>query len=108
MIKRIAPDRCWAAIIDVQEFFLSAVADHRFRIETNTANFARLLGYFRIPIVVTLERPIHQKGLLPEAIKTQLDGRAEFFEKDFFDLTKEKTIRNYLRKLKKKQAILAG
>jgi nicotinamidase-related amidase len=108
MIKRIVPDRCWAAIIDVQEFFLSAVADRRSGIERNIANFARLLGCFGIPIVVTLERPLQQKGLLPRAIKRQLEGRAEFFEKDFFDLTREKTIRNYLRRLKKKQAVLAG
>jgi nicotinamidase-related amidase len=108
MIRRIVPDRCWAAIIDVQEFFLSAVADRRSQIETNTANLARLLGCFGIPIVATLERPLDQKGLLPAAIKSQLKGHAEFFEKDFFDLTREKTIRNYLRRLKKKQAVLAG
>jgi len=108
MSKRIVRDRCWAALIDVQEFFLSAVADRRSGIEGNMANFARLLGCFQIPIVATLERPIEQKGGLPKALKSELDGRAEFFEKDFFDLTKEKAIRNYLRRLKKKQVIVAG
>jgi nicotinamidase-related amidase len=108
MSKRIVRDRCWAALIDVQEFFLSAVADRRSRIETNMANFVRLLGCFEIPIVATLERPIERKGGLPKALKSQLDGRAEFFEKDFFDLTKEQAIRSYLRRLKKKQVIVAG
>jgi isochorismate hydrolase len=108
MAERIILDRCWGVIIDVQEFFLSAVGNRRSRIETNTVNFARLLGYFRVPTVVTLERPIRCKGSLPKEIKSYLDDRAEFFEKDFFDLTKEKTIRNYLRRLKKKQVIVAG
>ena len=108
MIKRIVADRCWAALIDVQEFFLSGVSDSRSRVETNTANFARLLGYFRIPTIVTLERPLHDKGPLPKQIKNELDGRAKFFEKDFFDLTREKTIRDYIRRLKKQQVIVAG
>jgi nicotinamidase-related amidase len=109
MIKRIVPDRCWAAIIDVQEFFLSAMGERRrSRVETDIANFARLLGYFRIPILVTLERPLSRKGSVPKGIKRHLDGRAKFFEKDFFDLTREKTIRDYLPRMKKKQVILAG
>jgi isochorismate hydrolase len=110
MTKRIVPDHCWGAIIDVQEFFLSQVGNPllRSKIETNTMNFARLLGYFKVPIVATLERPIHGKGSLPKGLKRQLDGRAKLFEKDFFDLTKEKNIRNYLRRLKKTQVIVAG
>jgi hypothetical protein len=75
--------------------------------ETNTANFARLLAYFRIPIVATLERPVHGKGSLPDALKRQL-GEAKLFEKDFFDLTKEKRIRDHLARLKKKQIVVAG
>jgi nicotinamidase-related amidase len=106
--KRIARDRCWSAIIDVQEFFLSGVPDRRARLETNTANLVRLLGHFRIPIVVTLERPTRQKGPLPKAIKSELRGRAEFFEKDFFDLTREEPIRAHIRRLKKRQVIVAG
>src|SRR5258708_6897845 len=98
MAKRIVPNHCWGAIIDVQEFFLSQVGNRllRSRIETNTSNFARLLGYFRIPVVATLERPIDDKGPLPGVIKGHLGDRAKLFEKDFFDLTKEKKIRDYL------------
>src|SRR3984893_11600483 len=107
--KRIVPDHCFGAIIDVQEFFLSQVGGRlRPKIETNTKNFARLLGYFRVPIVVTLERPVEQKGSLPKAICNHLDDLADTFEKDFFDLTKEKTIRDHLGHLKKKQVIVAG
>ena len=107
--KRIVPDHCWGVIIDVQEFFLSQ-ADTRLRsrIKTNTRNFARLLGYFRVPIVVTLERPVDQKGSLPKEIEKHLSGLAETFEKDFFDLTREKKIRDFLGRLKKRQVIVAG
>jgi len=110
MARRIVHDHCWGAIIDVQEFFLSQAGDRllRSRLETNTTNFARLLRYFRVPIVVTLERPIYYKGSLAKAIKEHLDEGTKLFEKDFFDLTKEKKIRDYLRRLKKKQVIVAG
>jgi nicotinamidase-related amidase len=107
--KRIAADRCCGAIIDVQEFFIQQ-ADQRVRakIKNNIKNFARLLRYFKIPVIVTIERPIVQKGHVPPEIKPHLGPRATIFEKDFFDLTKEKKIRSHLAGLKKKQAILAG
>jgi len=110
MIKRIVPDRCWGAIIDVQEFFLSQVSNRilRSKIEANTANFARLLDYFRVPIVATLERPVYGKGPLPAGLKKRLGERTAFFEKDFFDLTKEEKIKTHIRRLKRKQAVIAG
>ena len=109
MAKRIVPDQCLGAIIDVQEFFLSQV-DKGLRptLKTNTKHFARLLGHFRIPLVVTLERPVAHKGRLPKEIKKHLGDLAETFEKDFFDLTKEDDIRKHIEQLDKKQAIIAG
>jgi nicotinamidase-related amidase len=107
--KRIAPDRCCGAIIDVQSFFLAQVDKRRRpKIVTNIANFARLLGYLRIPMIVTVERPLDHKGILPRAIGQHLGDMAQTFEKDFFDLTKEKKIAGHLARLKKKQVILAG
>ena len=109
MTRRIVPDHCWGVIIDVQEFFLSQTNKRlRSKIKTNTKNFARLLSYFRIPVVVTLERPVDQKGSLPKEIKKHLSDLAKTFEKDFFDLTREKKIMDYLGRLKKKQVIVAG
>jgi nicotinamidase-related amidase len=109
MTRRIVPDHCWGVIIDVQEFFLSQTNKRlRSKIKTNTKNFARLLSYFRIPVVVTLERPVDQKGSLPKEIKNHLSDLAKTFEKDFFDLTREKKIMDYLGRLKKKQVIVAG
>jgi len=107
--KRIVANRCCGAIIDVQEFFISQ-ADKRLRskIKTNIKNFARLLGYFRIPVVVTLEWPAAHKGSVPREIKKHLSDRAQIFEKDFFDLTKESKIKKHLVRLKKKQVIVAG
>jgi nicotinamidase-related amidase len=109
MAKRIVSAECCGAIIDVQGFFLSQIDQSLCsNIKTNTAYFARLLGHFRIPIVATLERPVEQKGFLPEEIGEHLTDLAKIFEKDFFDLTKEKDIRDHLARLKKKQAIVAG
>lgn len=109
MPKRIVPDQCFGAIIDVQEFFIAQTGRHLAgRIKTNTRNFARLLGYFRIPLVLTIERPVAFKGGVPKEIERQIKGRASVFEKDFFDLTRERRIKTHLVKLKKKQAIVAG
>ena len=80
----------------------------RSNIMTNTKNFVRLLGHFRIPIIVTLERPVRKKGALPQEIGKHLSGLSATFEKDFFDLCKEKKIKGYLGRLKKQQVIVAG
>jgi nicotinamidase-related amidase len=108
-VKRIAPDRCCGVIIDLQGFFLSQV-DKRLgsRIKTNTGNLVRLLNYFRIPIVVTLERPVDFKGFLPKEIGKHLGDRAETFEKNFFDLCKDMKIKAHLARLKRRQVIVAG
>ncbi|MBI3704326.1 MAG: isochorismatase family protein [Rhizobiales bacterium] len=108
-IKRIVPNRCCGVIIDVQGFFLAQL-DKRLRasIKSNTGNLVRLLNYFQIPIVVTLERPLDGKGMLPREIGRHLSERARTFEKDFFDLSKEKTIKAHLADLKRRQAIVAG
>src|SRR6266496_610353 len=109
MAKRIVVDHCWGLIIDIQEFFLSQVEERlRCKIEMNAKNLARLLGHFRIPMVVTLERPVDRKGSLPKEIGTHVSGAAKIFEKDFFDLTKEKSIADYIARLNKKQVIVAG
>ncbi len=109
MAKRIVPDRCWGAVIDVQDFFLAQLGNRmlRTRIETNLISFARLLGYFRIPLIATLERPVHRKGRLPQRLK-MLGEQADLLEKDFFDLTKEKKIRDHIAALKRKQVVIAG
>jgi nicotinamidase-related amidase len=109
MAKRVVPDHCCGLIIDLQRFFLSQVAKGlRSMIKTNTKNYVRLLGHFRIPIIVTLERPVGEKGSLPMEVKKCLGHATEIFEKDFFDLCKENQIRDYLQSLKKNQVIVAG
>jgi nicotinamidase-related amidase len=109
MAKRIASDRCFGAVIDVQDFFLAQLGNRtlRTKIEANLLSFARLLEYFSIPIVATLERPVSRKGRLPQRLK-RLGDVAELFEKDFFDLTKEKNIRDHMSRLARPQALVAG
>jgi isochorismate hydrolase len=109
MAKRIVPDRCFGAVIDVQDFFLAQLGNRtlRTRIETNLLSFARLLAYFRIPMIATLERPVLRKGRVPQRLRP-LGETAQLFEKDFFDLTKEKKIRDHLSGLKRRQALVAG
>ena len=111
MAKRIAHDRCCAVIIDVQTYFLSQVEKPRIaKIKTNTKSLVGLLGYFRVPIVVTVERPLETKGLLPKDLERCLSetGLAATFAKDYFDLTREKKIRDHIARLKKPQVIVAG
>lgn len=107
--KRIAADNSCGIIIDVQESFLSQLdGRERSKIIGRTRRFARLLGHFKIPVVVTLERPINEKGSLPQEVKEGLGSEAKTFEKNIFDLTGEKEIRDHLAQLKKKQVIIAG
>lgn len=108
-VKRIVADRCCGVIIDLQGFFLSQV-DKRLgaKIKTNTGNLVRLLNYFQIPIVVTVERPVDFKGFLPKEIGKHLTDRVQTFEKNFFDLCKDTKIKAHLARLKKRQAIVAG
>jgi hypothetical protein len=109
MTQRVIAESCAGAIIDVQDFFLAQLGGRAARenMEANLVAFARLLGYFRIPILATLERPVDGKGTLPDSLGGQL-ADAKLFEKDFFDFTKEKKIRDHLARLKKKQMLVAG
>lgn len=109
MVKRIAVDRCCGVIVDYQDFFLAQLEGRsRASLQANTQNFLRLLNYFRIPVIATLERPVSRKGAVPDDIKRHLGSSAKIFEKEFFDLTREKPIRTHLKRLKKTQAIVAG
>ncbi|MGP0090307.1 MAG: isochorismatase family protein [Xanthobacteraceae bacterium] len=104
----VAGDSC-GIIIDLQESFLGQLDGiDRSRITRYAQHFARLLVYFKIPVVVTLEKPAEQKGSLPQEVKEQLGSLAETFEKNFFDLSRETQIRDHLADLKKKQVIVAG
>jgi len=107
--KRILSDQCCGAIIDYQDYFLAQLEPRsRARLSRNMGSFARLLAYMRIPTIVTLERPVDRKGAVPAAVTATLGSAAKSFEKSFFDLTKEKPIRTYLKRLNKKQVVVAG
>jgi isochorismate hydrolase len=107
--KCIFYNQCCAVIVDVQPFFLSQANKRlRGRLKTNFANFARLLAYYQVPVVVTLERPVDRKGELPKEIRRCLPAGALIFEKDSFDLCKDATVRRRLARLKKKQVLIAG
>lgn len=109
MPKRIVADHSCGVIIDVQQVFLSQLDwINRSKIMRTTPHFARLLGNFKIPVVVTLEKPADQKGSVPQEIKEQLGSTAETFEKNSFDLSKEKLIRDHLAHLNRKQIIVTG
>ncbi len=108
-VKRIDPARCAAVIVDLQGFFLAQIPPRqRARVKTNTANFVRLAGAFGIPVVATLERPVEIKGALPREVARLLPAGAKTFEKDFFDLSKERKIEAHLAALKRRQIVVAG
>ena len=108
-VKRIVPELCCALIIDLQRFFLLQIGPRRrSAIKANTANLARLLGAFGVPIMATIERPVDVKGAVPKEIARHLGADARTFEKDFFDLTKDKTIKRSFARLKRSQVIVTG
>jgi nicotinamidase-related amidase len=109
MAKGIAVDHCFGILIDVQESFLSQLDGQiRSKIIRNTSHFARLLDHFKIPMVMTLEKPVDQKGSLPQEIKEHVNALVPTFEKSFYDLTRENLISAHIASLKKKQVLIAG
>ena len=52
--------------------------------------------------------PIAKKGSLPQEIAEEFEERSKTFEKTFFDLTREPSIRDHIADLKRKQVIVAG
>ena len=108
-VKRIALDRCCGALIDVQEFFLSQLDEPlRSRVLVNSQRFVRLLAYLRVPLLVTLERPVDRKGGLPRELAEHLGPRAELHQKDCFDLTREEPIAQRLEGWRRPQVLVAG
>ena len=57
---------------------------------------------------MTLEKPVEENGSLPQEIKERVASSAATFEKSFYDLTKDKSVKNHLAQLEKKQVIIAG
>ncbi len=111
MIKRLEPGKCCGILIDVQEFFLAQLDPGlRDQIEIQTASFVQLLRYLQIPVLVTLENPLAAKGLLPSKIDSHLNDykHATTLQKNYFDLTHETSILNYLRSTGKTQMLIAG
>jgi nicotinamidase-related amidase len=109
MAKRLDPQHCCGLIVDVQDYFLSQLDGYRRnQILLNTKDFARLLGLFRIPIVVTLEKPVETNGAVPKLIGEELSDLSRTFEKTFFDLSREKPISDHIASLNRKQVILTG
>jgi nicotinamidase-related amidase len=109
MAKRLDPDHCCGLIVDVQDYFLSQLdGDRRSQILTNTTEFARLLGLFRIPVVATLEKPVETNGALPPQIGEELNDLSKTFEKAFFDLSREQPISDHIASLNRRQIVIAG
>jgi nicotinamidase-related amidase len=107
--RRIVPDRSCGIVVDVQGYFLSQVDKPlRTRLVEDIGALLRLFDRLGIPVVVTLEQPVDQKGTLPPAIGKHAGRLAKTFEKNFFDLSKEAPIRRHLAGLKRKQVIVAG
>lgn len=108
MARRIESANCFGVLVDVQEYFLSKLtAAERRRIEKGTRDFLTLLAYLRLPILVTIENPVSEKGGLPRTFLKPA-ATANIMQKDFFDLTREAKISGYLKHLGRRQAILAG
>jgi hypothetical protein len=77
--KHIRAGDSVAMIIDVQEVFLSHLDRYRrSKVVWHTKDFARLVRLFDIPVVVTLEKPIAEKGSLPAEIAEELNDVQDF------------------------------
>lgn len=74
MSKRLQLDNCCSVLVDIQEFFLKQLPEaKRVSIEKSTSSFLQLVTYLRMPVVVTLERPVAAKGELPASLAEHLN-----------------------------------
>ncbi|MHC4955988.1 MAG: isochorismatase family protein, partial [Planctomycetota bacterium] len=67
--------------------------------------FARLLD---LPVITTVERPVGEKGGLPERLVAELPRGPLSFEKSTFDCMAEEPIRTAIAKLGRKRIAVAG
>ena len=109
MAKRIVPTDCWGAIIDVQEFFIAQAGKHlTSQDQGEHAELRAAAWLFQDSDGGDPGAAARVQGTAAEGDRKANERAAAVFEKDFFDLTKEKKIRDHIKRLKKKQAIVAG
>jgi nicotinamidase-related amidase len=107
--SRARKELCAALLVDVQDFFLRALPPaERTRIKETTAQMVGLFSHLGCPVLATLERPVDAKGTLPSTILAYAKAPPVIFEKDFFDLSREKEIEEGIAALGRRQLVLAG
>jgi nicotinamidase-related amidase len=108
-IRRLVRDRACGVLVDVQDFFLRALPPaERTRIKETTAQFLGLLTHLGCPVVATIERPVEEKGTLPQTLLLYAKTPPIVLEKEFFDLTAEPRALERVASLGRDQVVLAG
>jgi nicotinamidase-related amidase len=99
-------------LIDVQPFFVNIAfpKDDKKKesLLTRIEHLLMLAEGLDLPLIGTFERPISQNGNLPDRLEEVFPSQGQRFEKDYFNLTAEKPIREALEALPVKQYAVAG
>ncbi len=95
-------------VIDAQAEFLDTMHAAREPVEVRIERLLHLADWLELPTVITLERPVDEKGELAERLVAALPPGTVTLEKSTFDCMGEASIRDALRRTRRGNVAVAG
>ncbi len=92
----VAPNETVVLLVDAQTHFLEMMHGAQEPVLARMERLVRFAELLDLPVVVTLEHPVEQKGGLPERLESALPETATHFVKTSFDCMAEEPIRKAL------------
>ncbi len=94
----VAPSETAVLLVDAQTHFLDMMHGAQEPVLARMERLVRFAELLDLPVVVTLEHPVEEKGGLPERLESALPKTARRFVKTSFDCMAEEPIRKALDK----------
>ena len=99
-------------LIDVQPFFIEVAfpenSEKKEALLVRIEHLLKLSDALELPLLASFERPVSFNGELPERLEAVFPEKGQRFEKDYFNLTAEKPIRDAIAAYPVKQFAVAG
>ena len=95
-------------LIDAQTTFVGAMAGASEPLLLRLEALLRFATLLELPVIATLERPVEEKGDLPERLRAVLPAGTQRYEKSAFNCVAEPPIRSALERLGCRHIAVAG
>jgi len=111
-VARIESSQIAVLLIDVQPMFL----DYAFRDDdeqresllTRLEHLLMLADWMELPLIATFEKPLSEKGELPDRLEAVFPAKGQRYTKNYFGCTSESDIRAAIKQLPGQQIAVAG